>query len=55
MRRRVGAPEIIPLMCMLALWGQCPRLSHPESLGMHWGVGEATVAEVSMAATSFVY
>ena len=26
-----GLPEIIPLICTLAIWGQCTVLSHPES------------------------
>ena len=26
-----GLTEISPLICISAIWGQCPVLSHPES------------------------
>ena len=35
-----GIIEIIPLICISAIWGQYPELSHNESLqGAHWRLG----------------
>ena len=34
-----GLPEIIPLICISAVWGQDPVFSHPElPQGSPWGV-----------------
>ena len=30
-RQESGLTDIIPLMCILTLWGQYPAFSHPES------------------------
>ena len=33
-----GFTEIVPSICTLAIWGQCPAVSHPESPQIHlWG------------------
>ena len=33
-----GFTEIVPLIYALAIWGQCPVVSHPESPKIHlWG------------------
>ena len=49
-----GLTEIIPLICTLAIWGQHPVLSYPES-SQGALLGSAVVADGLMAATFFVY
>ena len=46
--------EIIPLICILAVWDQYPVLSHPES-PQGAPLGLAAVTDSLMATTSFVY
>ena len=41
-----GLTEIIPLIFTLAIWGQYPVLSHPESPQVHHQVGWGAAAAV---------
>ena len=47
-----GLLESIPLMCTLAIWGQYPVVSHPDS-PQGTALGAAAMAE-GVAARSFV-
>ena len=52
-----GLIEIIPLICTLTIWGQCPVFLHPGS-PQGAQLGEAAVADGSLAPRwppSFVY